>query len=238
MGHVHNDKKIVAKNTKIETAWEKILPATNQFVKTMSPEKGWKVIHLHHHFPGMYYNKDIVQNWKTIVEGKGCVFHKTTMLRDPLSRFVSAINYKYNRPIPLDKVGEIMMRINNQRNQLARYLLFARCRRTDSDIKCDSGMPHLNENYTREMWKIINQFESIGFQDRFEDYLENIRKVTGWRDDGTKSTNKKKTHKSQDHLHLTSDLLKNFLKLNQEDYLFYYNIKNKLAPIHQLDQIA
>ena len=206
----------------------------------MSPTKGWKAIHLHHHFPGMYYNKDIVQNWKTIVEDNGCVFHKTTILRDPLSRFVAAYNYNH---WPLDEVGERMK--NYSRNQLARYLLFGTCLRTDSDIKCGrspfaarTSRPHLNENYTREMWKIINQFESIGFQDRFEDYLENIRKVTGWRDDGTKSTNKKKTHKSQDHLHLTSDLLKNFLKLNQEDYLFYYNIKNKLLPIHHLDQIA
>ena len=28
------------------------------------------------------------------------------------------------------------------------------------------------------------------------------------------------------------------IKMNQEDYLFYYNIKNKLATIHQMDQIA
>ena len=227
--------KYSRKNTQNETAWKKILPAANRFVRNMSSTKGWKAIHLHHYFPGMYYNKDIVQNWKTIVEGKGCVFHKTTMLRDPLSRFVSAYNYNH---LPLDKVGDIMIRINNGRNQLARYLLFARCRRTDSDIKCGSLMPHLNENYTREMWKVINQFDSIGLQERFEDHLENIRKVTGWRDDGTKQTNNKKIHKSQDYLHLTSDMRKNFLNMNQEDYLLYYNIKNELAPIHQLDQIA
>ena len=86
--------------------------------------------------------------------------------------------------------------------------------------------------------KVINQFDSIGFQERFEDHLENIRKVTGWRDDGTKQTNKKKIHKSQDYLHLTSDMRKTFLNMNQEDYLLYYNITNKLAPIQQLDQIS
>ena len=83
--------------TKIETAWKKILPAANQFVRNMSPTKGWKAMRLHHHFPGMYYNKDIVQNWKNIVEDKGCVFHITTILRDPLSRFVS--NYNKNHLI-------------------------------------------------------------------------------------------------------------------------------------------
>ena len=82
------------------------------------------------------------------------------------------------------------------------------------------------------------EFDSVGFQDSFEDYLEMIRKVTGWRDDGTNQAKEKKVHESQDHLHLTSDMLKNFLKWNQEDYLFYYTIKNKLDPIYQLKMIT
>ena len=223
-------------STKLETIWKSILPVVNQFVNDVSPKKGWKAIHLHHLFPGMYYNKDIVQNWKTIVEGKGCVFHKTTILRDPLGLFVAT--YNYNRS-PLNQIEESM---TYSRNQLIRYLLFGTCWHTEQDIKCSplcypAARPYLNESYIRELNWVINEFDSIGFQDRFEDYLEVLRKVISWKDDGTDQTKKKKIHESKDYLHLTNHMLENFLKLNQEDYLFYYNIKNKLAPIYQLDMI-
>ena len=79
----------------------------------------------------------------------------------------------------------------------------------------------------RELVTVINELDSIGFQDRFDDYLDNLRSITGWKDN--KSKKKEVIHKSTDYLHLTSDLLKKFLKCNQEDYLIYYNIKSKTA---------
>ena len=85
--------------------WKSILPVVNQFVNDMSPNKRWKAIHLYHLFPGMYYSKNIVQNWKTIVEGKGCVFHKTTILRDPLGLFVTTY---YDKHSQLNRVEEYM----------------------------------------------------------------------------------------------------------------------------------
>ena len=67
---IRKDKNYNENKKKYETLWKKVLPIANQFVSTISPKHGWKSIHLHHLFPGMYYNQDIVRNWKMIVEGK------------------------------------------------------------------------------------------------------------------------------------------------------------------------
>ena len=74
-------------------------------MSNISPRKRWQAIHLHNYFPGMYLKEDIFRDWKTIEEGKACVFHKTTILRDPLDRFVAS--YKYNKN-PLNQVDVIM----------------------------------------------------------------------------------------------------------------------------------
>jgi len=220
---------IPRRQKQIENMWKGILPTANKFVNNISPRKGWQAIHLHGFFPGMYYNKDIIRDWKTIVEGKGCVLHKTTILRDPLNRFVSSINY---RRTPLNEVDRFM---SLRRNELSRYLLFGTCWDIDNDIKCGnekhlSLRPHLNKNYRRELVKVVNEFDSIGFLDEFDEYLGHIKNITGWKDDGSNQKKKKKVHKSKDYLHLNSDMLEKFLKLNQEDYLLYYNIKTDLAP--------
>ena len=60
-----------------------------------------------------------------------------------------------------------------------------------------------------EMMKMLSEFDSIGFLDQFEEYLEKIRNVTGWKDDDVGKTYK--VHKSQDSTKLTSKMLKIFL---------------------------
>ena len=233
---IRRDKKYSMNNKNYETLWKNVILVANQFLSDMSPTKGWKAIHLHHLFPGMYYNQDIVGNWRTIVESKGCVLHKTTILRDPLDRFVSAVNYLRT---PLNQVD---YKMNIQRNQLSRYILFGTCWQQDNDIKCHytstKDRPYLNHSYVLETTKIINKFDSIGFLDKYDEYLEIIRKVTGWKEDNTRQTKKKKVHQSQNHLSLTSDRLKKFLMLNQEDYLFYYNLRKNLSSIYQLNKIV
>ena len=86
----------------------------------------------------------------------------------------------------------------------------------------------MTERDVKELKKIITDFDSIGFLDRFDEYLENIRDVTGWKDDAVNLGNNEKVHKSNDYFQLTSNMLKIFLDVNQEDYLFYYYMKNKL----------
>ena len=123
-----NDEKLNSKMN--STMWKSIIPTANEFVSNISSKVGWKAIHLHHYFPGMHYNQDLIKSWKTIVEERGCVFHKTTILRDPLDRFVASYNYNKN---PLNEVDE---RMRGHRNEISRYLLFGRCSRKENDIKC------------------------------------------------------------------------------------------------------
>ena len=211
------------------TMWKSIIPTANEFVSNISSKVGWKAIHLHHYFPGMHYNQDLIQSWKTIVEERGCVFHKTTILRDPLDRFISSINYNKT---PLDRVDEVM---KVKRNFLSRYFLFGTCGyQWGSELKCRNSLdfiksiPNMTERDVKELKKIITDFDSIGFLDRFDEYLENIRDVTGWKDDAVNLGNNEKVHKSNDYFQLTSNMLKIFLDVNQEDYVFYYYMKNKL----------
>ena len=228
-----SDKKL--NNQMNSTMWKSILPTAYKFVSNISLKVGWKSIHLHHYFPGMHYNQDLIRIWKTTVENKGCAFHKTTILRDPLDRFVSSVNFLHT---PLDYVDEFM---KLKRNLLSRYFLFGYCGYEKKELKCNNGrdlirtLPNLNEKYVAEMMEMLSEFDSIGFLDRYDEYLESIKFITGWKDDQTNQVNDKKVHKSQEYLQLTSRMLKNFLNMNQEDYLFYYYMKNQLAPIYKLD---
>ena len=51
--------------------WKNMRRRADSFVRTVS--KGWKVLHLHHGFPGLHYIKEIIKDWKHIVEKKGCI---------------------------------------------------------------------------------------------------------------------------------------------------------------------
>ena len=211
--------------------WQKVIPKVNEALSHLSNRSGWKVLHLHHYFPGIFYVQKIIQNWETIVQNKGCAFHKTTILRDPLHRFVSNVNF--NKP-PINTIEKFM---NSRRNWLIRYFLFGICGYHNNDIYCgydpkgDFTMtPNLNETHIGEAKKIIYKFDSIGFMEEFGDYLENIRTITGWTNDAYPIENMT-IHKSSDYFNMTSKPINNFIKLNQDDYMYYYAIKNEMTKV-------
>ena len=212
--------------------WTEMIPKADLFVSNISHRIGWKVLHLHHYFPGVSYSEKIIQRWESIVEGKGCSFHKTTMLRDPLDRFISNVNF--NKP----SINHIDTFMYSRRNWLIRYFLFGICGYHNKELRCgynpkgDFTMtPSLNENYIIEVKEIISEFDSIGFMDSFGGYLENIRLITGWKEDDANEAKNVMIHKSSDYFNLTSKMLTNFLKLNQEDYVFYYTMKNDVLHL-------
>ena len=92
--HLLEDKKSwkITNATQLLFSWKSMLVKANSFVKKVSNNTGWKVMEIHHGFPGIYYMKDNIEQWKEIIERKGCVFFETTMLRDPLERFISNVN--------------------------------------------------------------------------------------------------------------------------------------------------
>ena len=125
--------------------------------------------------------------------------------------------------------------MESRRNWLSRYLLFGICGYYNKQLRCGfdpkgnfTMTPNLNLLYTRETKKLISRFDSIGFVDMFGEYLENIKMVTGWKAD---VNNIEVVHKSRETFNLTRSILKKFLKINQEDYLLYYNLKLEIKPI-------
>ena len=75
---------------------------------------------------------------------------------------------------------------------------------------------------------MIGTFDSIGFTDSLGEHLETIRRLTGWKDENPEEMETMKVHKSHEHFNLNGSLLKKFLRLNREDYILYYTIKNNL----------
>lgn len=132
-------------------------------------KRTWPVIVLetHHGFLGLYFTEPIIRKWKDIVESQNCKFYKTTMLRDPLQK--------------IDKFLE------KRQNWLSRYLLFGTCGRYKGAIKCGyqhndtfAMMPYLSSSHIEILRRFTNDFDSVGFADRFDDHLDTIRLATGW----------------------------------------------------------
>ena len=213
-------------------SWENMVHKATSFVNQKSQSKnGWKVLHLHHGFPGVYYCQEIFHDWQAIVEGQGCAFHKTTVLRDPLDRFVSNVNW--DQP-PLKDIDTFM---ESRKNWLSRYFLFGICGYDNNNqLRCGFNQkgnftmtPNLNQTYVKEIKKIITTFDSIGFTDMLGEYMRKMKMLTGWRDDDMIQVNNI-NHKSLETFNLTTSILKKFLKLNQEDYYLYYTIKSEIKP--------
>ena len=207
--------------------WEKAIPQVDSFLADVPDKTGWKVLHLHSLFPGLYLSREYIEKWKKSVEAKGCIFYKTTVLRDPLARFVSHVNF---RNIPSTMVDTFM---EGSKNWLIRFLLFGICGNKGEDLTCRfqvsgnvTSSPNLNERLTAEMKMILNDFDLIGFSDNLEDYFETIRNITGWKDGPNQD---KRIHKSQDTFKITRNMLEKFVKLNQKDYMFYNKMKNNIT---------
>ena len=211
--------------------WKNMRRRADSFVRTVS--KGWKVLHLHHGFPGLHYIKEIIKDWKHIVEQKGCMFYQTTMIRNPLERFISNVDkYKVTR----SKVESFM---ESRKNWLSRYFLFGLCGYYKSNLGCGfeisdsfTGTPNLDEEYANEAINTMMQFDSVGFTDRFHDYLSVIKNVTNWTDLAVKKAPKwirnfSTVHKSHKNFNITPSLRQKFLEINQKDYALYYTMRNR-----------
>ena len=221
--------------------WNSQIPVINDFVRKIKPNTGWKAVRLHRQFPGLYYIPKYLHYWKATVEENGCIFHQTTILRDPLERFVSDVNF-FVPEIDIELVME------TRKNWLSRYLLFGICGYHEKEVRCGidakgnfNPQPNMNEHYKKELKRIMGTFNSIGFTKSFGEHLETMRRLTGWEDRNPENSKAKIVHKSVDHFdlqskvtthfNLTGSLLKKFVQYNREDYILYYTTLNSINEI-------
>ena len=225
---IERDIDIYDKNlVQYEPVWRKMIPRVDRCLANVSPKTGWKVLHVHHKSPGLMLIENYIEKWKKSVEAKGCIFYKTTVLRDPLDRFISNVNFN---KVPLSNINSFM---ESRRNWLIRYLLFGLCGNEGNHLKCgyERGGIHtytsnLNENHMEDIYNIGNDFDLIGFKDNLDVYFDEIRHITGWRNE-VNHVNRIHTHKSSDTFNLTRSLISKFIDLNENDYMFYYAMRNK-----------
>ena len=210
-----------------EPAWTKMIQQVDSFLANVSPKIGWKVLEVHHNSPGLMLMREYLEKWGKMVKAKGCIFYKTTILRDPLDRFISDVNWV---SVPLSNINSFM---ESRRNWIIRYLLFGLCGYKGAYLKCEKNdwkdgsyarTPNLNENLMKEIYDIVNSLDFVGFTDNLDGYYEKIRQITGWKNEVDKV---KRVHRSRNTFNLTRSLVSKFIDLNQYDYIFYYAMRNK-----------
>ena len=137
-----------------EPAWTKMIQQVDSFLANISPKIGWKVLEVHHNSPGLMLMREYLEKWGKMVKAKGCIFYKTTILRDPLDRFISDVNWV---SVPLSNINSFM---ESRRNWIIRYLLFGLCGYKGAYLKCEMNnwkggsyarAPNLNENLMKEI---------------------------------------------------------------------------------------
>ena len=210
-----------------EPEWSKMIQQVDRFLASVSSNTGWKVLEVHNLTPGLMLIRDYLEKWEKSVEAKGCIFYKTTILRDPLDRFISNVNYV---SVPLRNIDSFM---ESRRNWLIRYLLFGICGYKDEDVKCEfqpdgsyTSTPNWKEKQMKQIHDITNSLDLIGFTDNLEGFFEKISEITGWKNEVKYI---KRVHKSRSTFNLTRSLISKFIDLNQNDYMFYYAMKNKYS---------
>ena len=175
--------------------------------------------------------REYLEKWEKMVKAKGCIFYKTTILRDPLDRFISDVNWV---SVPLSNINSFM---ESRRNWIIRYLLFGLCGYKGAYLKCErwnidgnnwkdgsyASTPNLNENLMKEIYDIVNSLDFVGFTDNLDGYYEKIRQITGWKNEVDKV---KRAHQSRNTINLTRSLVSKFIDLNQYDHMFYYAMRN------------
>jgi len=218
--------------TIFEPEWTKMVQQVDSFLADLSPIPSpntngnvWKVLEVHMLTPGLMLMKEYIEEWEKRVKDKGCIFYKTTILRDPLDRFVSNVNWAN---APLSNIDSFM---ESRRNWMIRFLLFGLCGYKDTYLKCEfqhngnhTITPNLNENLIKEIHSIVNNLDFVGFTDNLDGYYEKIRQITGWK---SKNDKVDRVHKSKSTFNLTRGLISKFIDLNQYDYMFYYSMRNK-----------
>ena len=218
-------------NIQYKPEWGKMIAQVDTFLANVSSKTGWRVLHVHHFSPGLSLIQSYIEKWEKAVEAKGCIFYKTTVLRDPLDRFISNVNFDN---VSLSNIDGFM---ESRRNWLMRYLLFGICGIEDRYLRCGyirngnfSNTPNLNETLMDEVYDLTNGLDLVGFTDTLDSYFEEIGQTTGWI---TKMNNVdvKKIHKSRSTFNLTRSLISKFIALNQHDYMFYYTMRKKLVNI-------
>ena len=53
----------VKNESTLQYSWNKMIPRATAFIKKVSARKGWKVLELHHGFPGVYYSQKTMSHW-------------------------------------------------------------------------------------------------------------------------------------------------------------------------------
>jgi hypothetical protein len=162
-------------------------------------ENRWKSVTLHHGAPGLaFMHSTTIPTWRRLLAAKGCNLVLTTMLRHPLERLLSNIDFNHVHPEDVDLFAP------SRANWLSRYLLYNICgpRNSTSLAMEDPVCGHqYNGAWTRtpqvlddRLYEYLDEFDAIGFTSHMDAFLERIGALTGWGKNPGADEGKKHVH--------------------------------------------
>ena len=176
----------------------------NRLEPFLKSPKG-KLIAVHHHDrgPGLYGLDSQFQSMKKKLQANGCDLYRFTFLREPESLLKSTLvffdsaeqqkNYEWVAPEPVRNIEDPKERFKVAMqtdaiydNLMVRYILNNRLENDGpnprhSGAKYPLGVGEVSDDALAEAWKILSQFDFIGFLDNMESGLYSVAKDLGFR---------------------------------------------------------
>jgi len=190
-----------------ELAWDwkpRFENITKKIERLETDKDHWIIVNHHNYGPGLWNFRKTLDLTRESVEGMECKFILATMLREPLSHFLS---FSFFAHIPHATFSKTISKHVWDFSQF-KYLLFNF--RTHKRLKLF---------YQDMAWTVLQMFDIIGFTDRFNDFVLDFEEKTGWvhRDVNiTRKTNEENKYPISDH-----EIQEILAGLDQELYFFH-----------------
>ena len=210
---------------KISGWWPKYEKELDDLCNSVAPNE-WKAATLHHGFPGLaYIHNTSLPRWRTVLEDQGCKLVVTTILRHPLERLLSNLDFNHVQD------DDVEAFVQSRSNWLSRYLLYNLCRRIGprwQDIQCgyqhNSSWMITPQSLDDRLYTWLDTFDVIGFTDRMPSFQARVAKFTGWSvDDRVAHSHARVKGKMKRQYNET--LIKLMLNVNREDERLYHHYR-------------
>lgn len=175
-------EKAINKNVKYYTHWGRKMRVQAEFIRGMEMQvkdiepHEWRIVHAHGHSLHLNTSEPYLYKWREEVEGQGCVFVATTMLRDAVGHTISQHKGMFVYDKTVDEFVEYLEPENyNRRGDFMTqldYVLYNGDRNQHNATR--------EEKVRRAVELLRRHFDIVLLSDH-ERFAQIILKLTGWK---------------------------------------------------------
>ena len=146
-----------------------------------------------------------------------------TLIREPVDRIISM--YYFIREEPAHRLHNELL---SKDMSLEDFVLSRNCPRNEQVKKIAGSMAgSAKEIMDWAYQNISNQFLAVGTQENFDDFLQVLQKILGWKNQSY--TKQKVTQNRKNKREVSQELIEIIKERNGMDIAFYNNLKNKFT---------